>query len=92
MGTKKLVVYFFNIDIMYVLKARLFQLQSQFKEKLEDKTTGGNFYECPKSRTGACTNTQIVSEIEYESRYKTCVICDTNLVPNKQSTITNEVE
>ena len=43
----KIKVYFFNIDLMYILKARLIVLGQQLKEKLEQRVVRGTTYKCP---------------------------------------------
>ena len=43
----KVIIYYFNIDLMYVLKARIFILEKQLKDKLDDRLARGNFYVCP---------------------------------------------
>ena len=77
-----MTIYYFNIDLMYVLKARLFILENQLKDKLKDKMARGNFYVCPHSRINKCTNRAEVDEINYETGRKNCVNCGAELVHN----------
>jgi hypothetical protein len=79
-GRTKIKVYYFNIDIMYVLKARLFILNKQLKQKFDDKIGRGYSYVCPDARQGKCTFKGEVDEITFESGRKTCIQCGVVLV------------
>ena len=84
---EKVQIFFFNIDIMYVLKARLHILEKQLTEKLTHKNSKGNFYSCP---TPNCTF-QEIDEITYEMQ-RDCNVCGALLFHNQESQIDPRVE
>ena len=43
-------VYFFNIDMMYILKARLWELNAQLKLRINSRNDVGNLFICKNPR------------------------------------------
>ena len=90
-----MMIYFFNIDILYVIKARLFLLEKKLKEELQTDINQGNFYTCPAALLGKCTfnlTTDVVDEIRYETGQKRCTKCRVNLVINKKTSIDDTIK
>ena len=44
-----LTVYYFNIDLMYILRARIALLSKQLQDKLQKNTENESHYFCPNS-------------------------------------------
>jgi hypothetical protein len=78
---EKLNIYYFNIDLMYVIKARLFILEKQLQQKLDSKCQS-NFYVCPKSKVQKCMFRGEVDELDFEEGKKKCQLCQSDLVAN----------
>lgn len=86
----KSIIYFFNMDILYVLKAKIFQLENQFIALQESQDNQGNYYVCPLASEGKCMakgQDVLVDEISYETGQQTCSLCKSNLVINKKSSL-----
>ena len=43
---KKAFIYYFNVDLKFILKARLFKLRQQFEEKVNLRRRVGVKYKC----------------------------------------------
>mmetsp|Transcript_6795 Transcript_6795/g.11433 ORF Transcript_6795/g.11433 Transcript_6795/m.11433 type:complete len:179 (+) Transcript_6795:97-633(+) len=52
----KVDIYYFNVNIIYILTARLFTLEQMLTRKLNLNRSQGNMYSCPNSwsATGEC--------------------------------------
>lgn len=65
-GRKFVSVYYFNIDILYILNARLFTLEQQLNKRLEQRQNNkGNHYICSGFKMGKCFNKDEVFETTY---------------------------
>lgn len=87
-------VYFFNIDLMYILKARLWVLDKQLKERIDSKNLKGTFYVCPRSKEGLCQNKEEVGEGDFTVHGRNvCSFpqCGEPLVANRQSSLDSTV-
>jgi len=83
-------VYFFNIDMMYILKARLWELNAQLKLRINSRNDVGNLFIC--KNTG-CGKEKPVTQIDFQQfGKKTCSHCGIQLQEKERSNIDNNVK
>ena len=82
-------IYYFNIDIIYVLKARIFILKKTLKEKLNNNERLYD-YICSKYRKG-CNNNESINEFEFDKN-KCCPKCKSPMIIDQKSKISTDVQ
>jgi hypothetical protein len=94
---KEVILYCFNLDLMFVLKARIFKMRQVINEKLATVKQCGPLYKC--SNPNCFMSKQQIPEIDASSNNLQCSKCHSKLekhvqddeLDEKQSTEINQI-
>ena len=82
---QKVQVYYFNVDLKFILKARITLLSQAFEEKIKLTEKNGDTYRCEKK----CSEKEY-SQIEAVAEQFTCSKCQKKLVEIQEKNKLNE--
>jgi predicted RNA-binding Zn-ribbon protein involved in translation (DUF1610 family) len=88
----KVQVYYFNVDIKFILKARLYLLKQAFESNISKHTTAiGSTYQCDQCEYGRMKE-KIYSEVDANGLKFKCPQCKSDLIECSKETQLTDAE